>query len=209
MIPFFILENMTNAEAFTKSDAKKLMRVREHAISAVFKARTHQKLEDAAITDPLTGLHNRRKMMEVLENERIRSERTKQSFCIVMCDIDHFKKFNDTHGHDCGDFVLVELSGLIRSALRKQDFVGRWGGEEFLFVYPETMIEGGKTVTEKVRTVIEETIFYFNGIKLNITMTFGVSVHTKGKTVNSVIKEADDALYRGKQQGRNCVILST
>ena len=205
---FFILENMNDSEAFTKSDAIKLMRVREHAISAVFKARTHQKLEDAAINDPLTGLHNRRKLKEILENERVRSERTDQPFCIVMCDIDHFKKFNDTYGHDCGDYVLVKLSQILRSAIRKQDFVGRWGGEEFLFVYPETMITGGKTVTEKVRSVIEETAFEFNEIKLNITMTFGISMHTKGKTIDAVIKEADDALYSGKQQGRNCVIVS-
>ncbi len=203
---FFILENMTNPEAFTRSDAKKLMRVREHAISAVFKARTRQKLEEAAIMDPLTKLHNRRKMIEVLNSELIRSERTDQPFCIVMCDIDHFKKFNDTHGHDCGDFVLIEISKLIRSTIRKQDFVGRWGGEEFLFVYPETNIEGGKIVTEKVRSVIANSVFDFKGIILNITMTFGVAVYSEGKTIDSVIKDADDLLYLGKQKGRNCVI---
>ncbi|MCK5221655.1 MAG: diguanylate cyclase, partial [Candidatus Aminicenantes bacterium] len=88
---FFILGNMSNPDAFTQSDAKKMMRVREHTISAVFKARTHQRLEEAAIMDPLTKLHNRRKMIEVLENELIRTERTNQPFCIVMGDIDHFK----------------------------------------------------------------------------------------------------------------------
>lgn len=204
---FFILEHMSNVEAFTQKDAKKLMRVREHAISAVFKARTHQKLEEAAIKDPLTGLHNRRKMIEVLENEQVRSERANQSFCIVMCDIDHFKKFNDTHGHDCGDFVLVEIAKLIKNSIRKQDYVGRWGGEEFLLVYPETLIDGGKTVTEKVRSAIENSVFNFKGIDLKITLTFGVAVHTKGKSIDFVIKEADNALYLGKQQGRNRVII--
>ncbi len=204
---FFILENMNDAEAFTRNDAKKLMRVREHAISAVFKARTHQKLEDAAIKDPLTGLHNRRKMIEVMESEFVRTERTEQPFCIVMCDIDHFKKFNDSHGHDCGDYVLVEISKLIRSTIRKQDFVGRWGGEEFLILYPETSLEGGKTVTEKVRSVIENTVFLYKGTALKITMTFGIAIHSKHKSIDDVINTADDALYEGKKQGRNRVIV--
>ncbi|MEN8221618.1 MAG: two-component regulator propeller domain-containing protein [Acidobacteriota bacterium] len=203
---FFILENMTDSEAFTETDAKKLMRVREHAISAVFKARTHQKLEEAAIKDPLTGLHNRRKMIEVLETELVRAERTKQPFCIVMCDIDHFKKFNDTYGHDCGDYVLVEISRLIRSTIRKQDFVGRWGGEEFLLLYPETSLDGGKTVAEKVRSVIDNTIFIYKGAALKITMTFGVAIHSGNKSIDDVINEADDALYEGKKGGRNRVV---
>ncbi len=204
---FFVIGNMSVPDAFTRTDAKKMMRIREHTISAVFKAKSHQKLEEAAIIDPLTRIHNRRKMIEVLENELIRTERTKQPFCVVMCDIDHFKKFNDTHGHDCGDFVLVEISRLIKKSIRKQDYVGRWGGEEFLMVYPETKITGGKTVTEKVRSVIENTVYNYKGIDLNVTATFGVAVHSKGKSIDEVIKEADDVLYQGKQQGRNCVIV--
>ena len=204
---FFILGNMSNPNAFDSSDAKKMMRIREHTISAVFKAKAHQKLEEAATLDPLTSLNNRRKMIEVLEGELIRSERTNKPFCIVMCDIDHFKIFNDTHGHDCGDFVLVEISKLIKNSIRKQDYVGRWGGEEFLMVYPETEIDGGKIVTEKVRSMVENTVFSFNNIALSVTATFGVAVHSKGKTVDSVIKEADDALYQGKQQGRNQVVI--
>ncbi len=203
---FFILESMTDTEAFTNRDAKKLMRVREHAISAVFKARTHQKLEEAAIKDPLTGLHNRRKMIEVLEAELVRTERTNQPFCIVMCDIDHFKKFNDTHGHDCGDYVLVEISKLITSTIRKQDFVGRWGGEEFLLLYPETSSEGGRIVTEKVRSVIDNTVFIYKGTSLKITMTFGIAIHSENKSIDEVIKLADEALYEGKKQGRNRII---
>jgi len=206
---FFILESMTHSEAFTRADAKKLMRVREHAISAVFKARTHQKLEEAAIKDPLTGLHNRRKMMEVLENEEVRTERTNQPFCIVMCDIDHFKIFNDTYGHDCGDYVLVEISRLIRANTRKQDFVGRWGGEEFLLLYPETNMAGGRTVTEKVRAVIENTIFLYKGTPLKITMTFGIGLSSGNKSLDEVISEADAALYEGKKQGRNRVVGKT
>ncbi len=203
---FFVLGNMNNTDAFTKTDAKKMMRIREHTISAVFKAKTHQKLEEAATIDPLTSLNNRRKMIEILESELIRYERTNKSFCIVMCDIDHFKKFNDTHGHDCGDFVLVEISRLIKKSIRKQDYVGRWGGEEFLMIYPETEIDGGKIVTEKVRSMIENTVYNFSNIALGVTATFGVAVYSRGKSIDSVIKEADDALYQGKQRGRNLVI---
>lgn len=203
---FFVLGNMNNPDAFTRADAKKMMRIREHTISAVLKVKAHQKLEEAATIDPLTSLNNRRKMIEILENELIRSERTNKPFCIVMGDIDHFKKFNDDHGHDCGDFVLVEISRLIKQSIRKQDFVGRWGGEEFLMIYPETEIGGGGIVTEKVRSMIENTTYNFNNITLNVTATFGVAVHSKGKSIDSVIKEADDALYQGKQQGRNQVV---
>ncbi|MCK5221072.1 MAG: GGDEF domain-containing protein, partial [Candidatus Aminicenantes bacterium] len=204
---FFVLGNMSNPDAFTRSDAKKMMRIREHTISAVFKAKAHQKLEEAATLDPLTSLNNRRKMIEVLEGELIRSERTNKPFCIVMCDIDHFKKFNDTHGHDCGDFVLVEISKLIKKSIRKQDYVGRWGGEEFLMLYPETEIDGGTIVTEKVRSMIENTVYNFNNIALGVTATFGVAAYSRGKSIDSVIKEADDALYLGKQQGRNQVVI--
>lgn len=205
---FFILVNTKDKEAFSSYDAKKLNRIKEHAVTAVFKARAHQKLEEAAIRDPLTRLNNRRKMLTVIESEAVRFHRTGKAFCLVMGDIDHFKAFNDQHGHDCGDFVLKEVSALIRSTIRKQDVVGRWGGEEFLLVYPETGIEGGEVVSEKVKKSIENKMFDFNGKKLNITMTFGVAEFKKNKTIDSCIKDADDALYEGKRKGRNCVVIN-
>ncbi len=203
---FFLLENMSNSMAFSELDAKKMMRIREHAISAIEKAKTHRKLEEAAILDPLTSLNNRRKMIEVLEGEMTRSERTGKSFCIVMADVDKFKEFNDTFGHDCGDYVLIEVSKLIKSTIRKQDIVGRWGGEEFLLVYPETGLDGARTVTEKVRSTIENKIFVFNNIELKITVTFGITEFNKDSSIDSSIKNADDALYIGKQRGRNCIV---
>ncbi|MEN8154570.1 MAG: two-component regulator propeller domain-containing protein [Acidobacteriota bacterium] len=205
---FFVLVNMKDKDAFSSYDATKLNRIKAHAVTAVFKARTHQKLEEAAIKDPLTRLNNRRKMLTIIESEAVRFQRTGKAFCIVMGDIDYFKVFNDHHGHDCGDFVLKEVSTLIRSTIRKQDVVGRWGGEEFLLVYPETDINGGEIVSEKVRRSIEEKIFEFKEVKLKITITFGLAEYKKNKTIDSCIKDADDALYKGKQKGRNCVVIN-
>ncbi len=202
---YFILENSINKSAFTISDAKKMKRIREHALSAYFKARTHQILEEAAITDPLTSLNNRRKMVEIFNSEVKRFERTGKTFVTVMCDIDHFKLFNDKYGHDCGDFVLKKVSDLIKTSIRKQDSVGRWGGEEFLIIYPETDMDGALIISEKIRGKISDKLFHFKGIELKITMTFGVCEFRSDKTVDSCIKDADDALYIGKQSGRNVV----
>ncbi len=204
---YFILENSMNKEAFTLSDAKKMKRIREHAISAFFKARTHQILEEAAITDPLTKLNNRRKILNALNSEILRFERTRKTFAVAMCDIDHFKLFNDKHGHDCGDYVLKEVANLIRSSIRKQDDVGRWGGEEFLLVFTDTDKRGAGVISEKIREAINKRVFNYNGVELRITMTFGVSEFRSDKSVDSCIKDADDALYLGKQKGRNIVVI--
>ncbi|MFA6653350.1 MAG: GGDEF domain-containing protein, partial [Candidatus Delongbacteria bacterium] len=126
----------------------------------------------------------------------------------VISDIDNFKTFNDSYGHDCGDFVLVNLANLMRSVLRKQDCIGRWGGEEFIFLMPKTELEGGSLVAEKIRKKIENETFYYRDIKLNITMTFGVNVFDAIMDIDYCINKADEALYQGKSKGKNCVVRS-
>ncbi len=166
----------------------------------------YEKLEQIARTDPLTGLSNRRDFLERFENERNRFERNGRPFSIVLCDIDHFKVFNDRYGHDCGDFVLVAISGILRKTVRKQDVVGRWGGEEFILLLPESPLEGGKVVADVIREKVAEGIHSFNNQELSVTMTLGVSEFSSTDNIDTCVKRADEALYKGKESGRNRVV---
>ncbi len=168
----------------------------------------YQKLEEAARTDPLTLLSNRRHVMELAQAESVRFERSHRPFCVVLGDIDHFKSVNDTYGHDAGDFVLSSVSTLMRSELRKQDAVGRWGGEEFLWILPETGEEGALNVAERVRKRIETSPLAYDGKSLSITMTFGVALYDAEAGFEDCVRQADEALYRGKEGGRNRVVLA-
>ncbi len=166
-----------------------------------------KKLEQMARTDFLTGLLNRRSMMKKISEEKIRFKRTKKPFVLILIDIDNFKKINDIYGHDAGDIVLKEFSKVLKSSIREQDFVSRWGGEEFLLLLPETDIEGGKTLAEKIRKKIEETeIFIKNSKSIKITITLGLTVYdSKEKEIEEILKETDIALYIGKKEGKNRV----
>lgn len=165
-----------------------------------------KKMERLASTDQLTKLYNRRKMREVMEQEKIRFSRSGDPFLLVLTDIDHFKKFNDSYGHDCGDYVLQQISKLMKKVLREQDTVCRWGGEEFLLLLPSTDYEGGMQAVEKLREAIESKQFEFAGNTFSVTMTFGVARFEKDDHLDSCIKRADEALYTGKNAGRNQVV---
>jgi diguanylate cyclase (GGDEF)-like protein len=168
----------------------------------------NEQLKQIARTDPLTRLSNRRGILEKIEYEKHRFERSGRPFVLIMSDIDDFKSVNDQHGHECGDYVLKSLSHLMISFLRKQDVVGRWGGEEFLFLLPETTLIGGKGLAEKLRKKIANNQFYFKGSVVNITMSFGVSLYNvKDADTDDYIRKADQALYKGKKQGRNRVVM--
>ncbi|MGE5340742.1 MAG: diguanylate cyclase [Candidatus Omnitrophota bacterium] len=166
-----------------------------------------EKLELAARTDPLTQLSNRRDMLEKIESERIRFERSGKTFALVMGDIDDFKGVNDKYGHGCGDFILIETAEIMRSLLRKQDIASRWGGEEFLLLLPETNAEGGRILAEKIRDAIANHGYKYNDLMFSITLTFGVADfgpdHNLG--IYDCIKRADSMLYEGKNTGKNCV----
>ena len=165
------------------------------------------KLDSLSRIDPLTGLSNRRDMMEKLENEQSRFERYGKSFSVIMCDIDHFKKVNDQYGHDFGDYVLGEVAKLLKKQIREIDKLSRWGGEEFLIVLPETNFPGAVSVAEKMRQSIESYSFEFGGETLKISMSFGVSCHgNAGVKLDDLLKKADHFLYKAKNQGRNTVV---
>lgn len=161
-------------------------------------------LEKLSQTDALTKIYNRRKLDEILIAKLARAERYNQLFSLVLIDIDHFKKVNDTYGHQVGDDVLKAISKLFFDSIRKTDMIGRWGGEEFLIVSLENNYENVLVFAEKLRAIIESHDFPVVG---RITCSFGVSYYIKSDTLHNLINRADTALYQAKSAGRNCVKL--
>ncbi len=166
-----------------------------------------KKLEISVRTDPLTDLPNRRGLAEKLEYEKVRFDRSKNPFTIIMGDIDHFKEINDTYGHDAGDHILTDIARMLSNNSRKQDIVSRWGGEEFIILLPETDLGNGAILAEKLRDKIEKEVFIYQGTKIPVTLSFGLSVYNKkGLKTDDVIKQADQCLYQAKNSGRNQVV---
>ena len=169
----------------------------------------YDQIKIMAHTDPLTGVSNRRDMSGKIDYEITKFKRSNKPFSIVICDIDDFKSFNDTFGHDCGDYVLVSLAKLIKTSLREQDTIARWGGEEFLFLLPETDTDGARVIAEKIRGKINNTEFIFGNEKLKISLTFGLcTMDDLSKNIIYYFKCADQALYKGKEKGKNCVVVA-
>lgn len=168
-----------------------------------------KELELASITDHLTELFNRRYIIEKIKEECDKFQRNSRKFSLIISDIDLFKNVNDSFGHDCGDYVLKSLSKLLKSQLRKPDYLARWGGEEFLILLPETNCEKSFEIAERLRKIIQEKVFIYNNAKFSITMTFGITEYNGEKRIEDTIKKADDALYNGKNKGRNCVKIQT
>lgn len=168
----------------------------------------NKKLLNLATTDPVTNLTNRRNMMLRIEQEKEKLVMNGRPFVLIMIDIDNFKHVNDEYGHDCGDFVLVAIAESISLTIRKQDQVARWGGDEFLVMLPETDLEGGRIVGEKIRSRIIHTPFLYHGLDIPVTLTLGVGLCDKNIGIGGCLRKADQALYEGKQAGKNRVTLS-
>jgi len=172
------------------------------------------KLRDAmrvlALSDSLTGLYNRRYLEDALNRELHRAERSKKPFSIIMIDIDHFKRFNDTFGHDAGDFVLSAIARALMKNVRPTDIVCRYGGEELAVVLAETDLQNGVERAERLRVTIRETNLRHRGQTLPApSASFGVATYPQhGTSVAEVLKAADAALYCAKQQGRDRVCMA-
>ena len=164
-----------------------------------------QALHEAATTDTLTRLWNRRATIERLEHEIARSKRTKNSFTVMMMDLDHFKNINDTKGHSAGDAILEETALRMRSMLRSQDLAARWGGEEFVILLPDTSAEQGQIVAEKLRCRLADSPYFHNGEAIYVTASFGVAQYDGLSEVMAVVNAADKAMYDAKKNGRNRV----
>ena len=162
------------------------------------------RIEELAIRDELTGLYNRRYLMDALEREKTRADRSGRLFSVIMLDIDHFKRINDTYGHVQGDVVLKAVSKAAQDAIRVNDFCARYGGEEFLVVLEELPISGAKACTERLRKSVEALKFAELGDAFTVTVSLGYTQYRQAEPVAQTIARADAALYRAKHAGRNC-----
>ena len=167
-----------------------------------------QKFEQQAKQDPLTNLQNRRGMLEKLTYEHERSKRNYQPMSLMMLDVDHFKRVNDDFGHDTGDYIIKELARLFTNGVRRQDTVARWGGEEFLFLLPQTGEQQAYILAEKLRNTIAATKFAHQQKTLKITVSFGVYEVKRGESIDHAISSADAYLYQAKKRGRNRTVMS-
>lgn len=167
-----------------------------------------RKMEKLATTDNLTGIPNRLRMWSHLEREWLRGDETGSPTTLMIADVDHFKAINDVYGHDIGDAALKHVAASLRKSVRDGDQIGRWGGEEFLAVLPGTGIEAGKAVAERIRATLAADRFLVSGVPFAITMTVGVAERGTGEPLDQCIKRADQALYAGKQSGRDRVRLA-
>lgn len=169
-------------------------------------ANAKEELEILANQDPLTGIANRRYLMHKLDKAKYLQEVNKQAFCIAMIDFDHFKKINDTLGHNQGDLVLKEGARLMLSTLRDSDILGRWGGEEFLLIANNTDLAGAEVIASKLKTVVQQVLT--KQLNTAVSVTVGIARCDATESIDDCLKRADDALYEGKRLGRNQIILA-
>jgi diguanylate cyclase (GGDEF)-like protein len=167
------------------------------------------KYERDSKLDPLTEIFNRREMLARMQIEQKRQLRHGDPFTLIIGDIDNFKNVNDTFGHEQGDHVLKMLARIMKDQIRNIDCICRWGGEEFLIMLVETDLDNGQNVAERIRKNIETAEFEFKNLKIAVTITCGLSAHHgSDDTIESCIKRADQALYRGKTQGKNRIVVA-
>lgn len=170
--------------------------------------KSKNELERLSQVDELTQIPNRRAIMENLKEELNIHNRKKRPLALAMVDIDHFKEVNDTFGHQCGDHVLYELANALNSGLRGYDMVGRYGGEEFVMLLPETSRAQAMLVCERLRAYVEEKVFRFDGEEIKLTVSIGISLKESEDSgeVGKLLKVADDHMYEAKKAGRNKII---
>jgi diguanylate cyclase (GGDEF)-like protein len=166
----------------------------------------HEEIYRLTTVDGLTQIFNKRYFSEALAREIARATRYRRELSLVMFDLDHFKDVNDTHGHLAGDAVLKTLSLTVKSKIRTEDIFARYGGEEFAIILPEIDGHNAHQFAEKVRRIVETTEFRFEGTKIPVTISMGVStLDLEEPTAVAIIRRADERLYEAKSAGRNCV----
>ena len=166
---------------------------------------SERKLRELATRDTLTGLFNRRHLLELAAPEIARARRTGEALSLVIADIDHFKRVNDSHGHDAGDQVLVHAGQVFREVCRPQDIFARWGGEEFLFLLPATGAQAASAFAERLRQAIAAARVGLSGATIQFSISLGVTTMLDSDGLLDAITRADDALYRSKTEGRDRV----
>ena len=184
--------------------------VAEALSMALSNIRLCEKLQHQALRDPLTGLYNRRYMLDALERELLLARRNRHPLSVIMLDIDRFKTFNDTFGHDAGDTVIAAAAEVMAGSVRQSDFVCRYGGEEFMVVLPQAGLAAAESIAEKIRRGIENLTVSHQGQSVGrVTISAGVAGYPDINAGHEALVEAaDKALYRSKHNGRNCVTLA-
>ena len=188
VVSFVLLFEMTRTQGFIKL---------ERALNFI---------NELAIRDELTGVHNRRHLLSLIESERSRSARAARPFCLCLLDIDFFKRINDTYGHSAGDGVLRAFAAAVQEQVRDSDCFGRYGGEEFLLMLPETTIDAAAVLVERIRAAVEALRFADIDAALTMTVSIGVAEFRPGESIAQSIARADEALYLAKARGRNRVV---
>ncbi len=193
---------------FTPEDAALLEGLVPQVGVAVESLRARNKVRDLAATDGLTGLYNHRRIGEMLRDEMKRAQRYNRPLSLLMLDLDGFKSFNDYYGHPSGDALLRNVAQILRSGVRAVDKVGRYGGEEFIIVMPETHKDDAFLLAERIRVAVEDQGFIVvAGEEIHRTVSVGVASYPEdGLNPRELVQRADEALYRAKHSGRNCVI---
>ena len=164
-------------------------------------------LEEQTRIDPLTGIFNRRVFEDSIYGELERFHRYKKPFSLIFLDVDHFKKINDNYGHDAGDRVLKAIAARIAEMLRKPDMFARYGGEEFVVILPETSLNRGLNVANKIREEIDDAEFLYESERVPVTVSIGVTVvRDVDKHYNTIFNRVDSYMYTAKERGRNRVV---
>lgn len=167
----------------------------------------NHKLDELSRTDPLTGLANRRALLDRYEMERSQAMRKNTTFALIMGDIDFFKTINDTYGHECGDAILKQLADLFKRNIRSSDIVSRYGGEEFVIMLSEINESAAWNVVEKLRRKIENNVFLYNNLEIKTRVSFGVGIFSGDSTFTNCILIIDQCLYDAKSAGRNKTVI--
>ena len=198
------------ATALTPTEELNVRILAEHLALAVANLKLRETLRVEAIRDPLTGLFNRRYMEEALKQHLSRVTRHLHPLGIIMIDIDHFKSFNDVHGHTAGDQILRELGKFLQSHVRGEDTACRYGGEEFILIMPDVFLEAARNRAEQLRREAKDLRVEDDGqLFAGITLSIGVALYPlHGRTIENVLRAADSALYRAKQAGRDQVVIA-
>lgn len=168
----------------------------------------NRSLDLATRIDPMTGLANRRDIMEKIEREFSRSQRHQRTFSVMLVDLDNFKAVNETYGYNDGDDVLVEVARVLMGCVRNEDVCARWGGEEFLFLLTETALDGAVTLARKILDSISMTEFKANRPGIRITTSIGLCEYFPGQSIYDCIARADQALRQAKQGGKNRFVVA-
>ena len=217
-IPLLAQGDMIGVMQFVSPDIEKMdskeqqlaAAVAENVSLSLASLRSRESLHQQAIRDPLTGLYNRRYLMETLGHEFSRSKRHELPMSVLMMDVDHFKQFNDQNGHDAGDHILKEFGRLVKETIRNEDSACRFGGEEFVVLLPETRLEAAIIAAERICQIMRNNTFIHQGISLGmVTISIGVaSFPGNSQDSETLLKSADEALYEAKRTGRNRVVAS-